>query len=266
MLSSPQVQNDPIINNPYSIVYGLIPSYSSATILQLTPGNCRDINNVIDMGLGSNFPNLAGTVSLNTVINTAVAGAGGVDTGVIVPNSMYAIYLIGDSTYRNPVAPMISLNQSYAPLLPFGYDSLRIIGYWPVSGGGQFLQGWYTPLGPNHRMFTYGSRQLIVSSSGATTLTFVNCNSFLPMINNCHISLQCYFVAAAANDQFAIYYSSTGVFNTYFNAPVAGSVAALTEVLPTLAQIVSGNVGLSYLVSNAADQLSLGILSFQMAI
>lgn len=136
-------QLDPIVNQPALYINGLVISNNATTPntkLDVAPGICRDQNNVIDMNLGNYLSqgNTALSANTATVLNFGVNGANGLDTGSIAASTFYYIMVIGDSSGKNPVAVLASLSAG-APTLPFGYDSLRVIGCCLTDGSSHIL-------------------------------------------------------------------------------------------------------------------------------
>jgi hypothetical protein len=68
------------------------------------------------------------------VVDIAVSGVNGLDTGVESNNNWYFIYVIGDSTNVLPTAGILSANQT-TPTYPPGYDICRRVGSVRNNGG-----------------------------------------------------------------------------------------------------------------------------------
>jgi hypothetical protein len=125
---NPQIQSSPVLALPFLYISGLNLSVASTTVLAIAPGQARDMNDVIDMAVG--FSDLQGNVGPAPLfINTAVNGANGLDQGALAVADQYSVWLIGDSRGYLPVAGIMSLATAASPLLPLGYDSMRLIGY-----------------------------------------------------------------------------------------------------------------------------------------
>lgn len=115
----------PIVNAPNLYVNGLsyaanIIGLGNGTSFTITPGAARDSTNTNDI-ISNN----------NITINTLVNGVNGLDTGTIATNSVYAVYIIGDSSDYHPTAGLVSLapiTTQFAPVMPSGYDLYRRIG------------------------------------------------------------------------------------------------------------------------------------------
>ena len=133
---NPQIQSSPVLALPFLYISGLNLSVASTTVLAIAPGQARDMNDNIDMAVG--FSDLQGNVGPAPLfINTAVNGANGLDQGALAAADQYSVWLIGDSRGYLPVAGIMSLATAASPLLPLGYDSMRLIGY--VSSAGSAL-------------------------------------------------------------------------------------------------------------------------------
>lgn len=134
-------QLDPIVNAASLYKNGLAISNNSTTPhtkLDIAAGQCRDSNNIVDMILGDYLSQGTGTANAATTLNFGVNGANGLDTGSIAATTWYYIYVISDSSSKNAVATLASLSAS-APTLPFGYDSIRLIGAVKTDGSSFIL-------------------------------------------------------------------------------------------------------------------------------
>lgn len=165
------VPNTPVVNAGLLYVNGLrlsnlaIPSvpvspFISGKALLLEPGQARDSTNSNDLILpqaldSAGNPYVLNGMPVGAVINGIRVGANGLDTGEMLPNSLYAVYVIGSSTSLQstsnqlaggpspnplgpatvpapvnpfPVAGLLSLDASQ-PILPAGYDMYRRVGW-----------------------------------------------------------------------------------------------------------------------------------------
>jgi hypothetical protein len=121
----------------------------------------------------------------------AAAGAGskanGLDAapGTEAADTIYYLYVIGDSNAVNPVASLLSASAT-APTLPSGYDRKRLVGavlnddgsdfvQFYASGEGRLRRIWY-----EHDVVTY-LRVLNNGSSGTSpNMTQIDLSSFIP--------------------------------------------------------------------------------------
>jgi hypothetical protein len=266
------IQNDSVIAvNPFLYKYGLIVSNDASspnTVLNISAGQCRDSNNVIDMGLGSIFPpvNQGSAVSAPLSLNAAVNGANGLDTGSLAASSMYAVYIIGDSSYNNAVASILSLASNSAPLMPLGYDSYRLIGYWATDASSHFLLGYYAGQGSVLQFFYDAPQATAITAGAATSYTAIDLSALVPPVNNLPVLIQSNFSANAAGDTLKLQgAASTGDAVTVIGQVVAGT-AHLQSYNQVLAQLVSSAPKIKYKVSSASDAVALNVAGFNVAI
>lgn len=267
-MTNPQIQNDSIIDvSPYIYKYGLVVSNDATTPntkLDISAGQCRDSSNQIDMGIGANFivPFQGIAITAPLILNAAVNGANGLDTGSLAASTMYAVYIIGDSRNIKPTASILSLATNTAPLLPFGYDSYRIISYWATDGSSHFLLGYYTVNG-GMLIFKYDAPQATAVTTGnATSYTAVDLSALVPNINNTLANIQYNFNANAAADTLKLQgANSTGDAITVI-AQVAGSTAHIEGYVSVDAQLVSGVPKINYKVSSGSDAVALNVAGF----
>ncbi len=92
------VQSIPVEDLPFLYISGMNLSVASTTVMAIAPGQCRDSNDVMDIPFDEPF-----------YINSAVVGAGGLDTGTLAASTNYAVYVIADSTNKKQPSALISL-------------------------------------------------------------------------------------------------------------------------------------------------------------
>lgn len=194
-------QLDPIVNQPSLYINGLAISNDATTPntkLDIAAGQCRDSNNIIDMELGDFLNEGFGILNSATILNTAITGLNGLDTGTLGASHVYAVYVIGDSSSKNPTGTILSLNQT-TPQLPFGYDSYRKIGYWTTDSSSHFLKGAYSASGVGVRTFYYDAPISVGSTVTEAAYTAINLTNFVPLVNNIPVWLNVSF-SGTAND------------------------------------------------------------------
>jgi hypothetical protein len=99
------------------------------TMIDIGAGAARDSTNVNDIVVNTT----------TSIINTAVNGLNGLDTGTLAASTWYAIWAISSS--NNKASPGFLLSLSYtAPTLPFAYDSIRRIGSVLTDGSSHILK------------------------------------------------------------------------------------------------------------------------------
>lgn len=149
--------NTPVKNAPNLYIQGLKMGWTSGTVITVTAGRCRNSTNENDI------------ISTATVtVNAATTGAGGLDQGALANNTFYAVYAIGDSNFANTPSVVLSANVTTGPLLPFGYDMFRRIGYVLTSGAAAILEFRQVGEGVNRWMwYDVGIQELNAGASAA---------------------------------------------------------------------------------------------------
>lgn len=167
-------QLDPIVNAPLLYVNGLAISNNAVTPntkVDIAAGQCRDSNNIVDMLLGDFLAQGYGTDNAATTVNAAVVGANGLDVGALANNSYYYVFVIGDSSNKMPVAGLLSLSAT-APVLPAGYDSIRLIGAVKTDGSAHFLLFYQSGNGSS-RFFQWDAPIAVTVTGSGTSATYL---------------------------------------------------------------------------------------------
>jgi hypothetical protein len=107
---------------PNRYVMGLNVTWLNNVVATISPGQCRDANNLFDMYV--NEPLTLG------VLNN---GIGGLDVGALLPNNSYSIYIVSDPQNTIPPYAIASLTSNPLPLMPYNYQIYRRIGYFTTS-------------------------------------------------------------------------------------------------------------------------------------
>lgn len=271
MRSQIQIQNDPIINLPNLYKFGLQisnPDGSGSTVLNISAGSCRDSNNIMDIEVGNvsveNVPNPTAPLVIDSLLN----GINALDTGTIAANTMYAVYMLADSRYYLPTAAILTLASNVVsgegPLAPFGYDSKRLIGYWPTDNSGKMMNATYQGTGTDLIFWYAGNFNRVLESGTATTLTNVDLAPWVPPIENTLVVLTSSFIADAPADNYIVssFGSTASDFFQY------GQVAAipLGAQFSINSKLIMGSANIQYLVSTASANLSLWINGFYVSV
>jgi hypothetical protein len=272
-MPTPQVQNDPIYSLPHLYISGLSISVASTTLLAVAPGQARDANDNIDMPVG--FPDLQGNTNPAIqfqgympplFINSAINGANGLDAGTIAASTQYAIYLIGDSRGYNQVAAVLSLTSNPFPLLPFGYDSYRLLGFIETDGSSHFVYATHEPQQMASAVAYYLQPPVSVLSGGAaTTFTGVDLNSAVPSgtLPNVIVELLVTFIPAAVGDTVVI--RPTGSAATTGLVTITGLVAGIAQ--SQYIQVIAGvngssHASIDYEVTSSSDAVSMSVVGW----
>lgn len=238
--------NVPIVNAGLLYVNGLgISNPSPSTLsktLNLAAGQARDSTNTNDIILNS-----------GVTINGALVGANGVDIAVLADSSLYAVYVIGDSTDHESPAGLLSLNAS-TPSLPFGYDMYRRIGWVLTNASAQILTFWQYGNGSG-RTYYYDVGISALSAGVATSFTAVNLSTSVPPIAT-QVIFKVDYTANATTDiaSFLPYGSSATNGIVVFGYGVA---AAQQGMLTVPIGLNSGVPEIQYKVTSGSDSLTL---------
>ena len=168
-------QLDPIVNQAFLYLNGLLLSNDATTPntkLDVAAGQCRDSNNIVDINIG-NYLGLSGigTANASSTINFAVNGINGLDTGSIAASTGYYIFAISDSSEKNVPGVLASLSAT-APTLPFGYDSIRLIG-WVLTDGSSHLLKFYASGSGGGKYFQWDAPIAVTITNSGTSATYV---------------------------------------------------------------------------------------------
>lgn len=222
-------QLEPIVNQPFLYMNGLLISNDATTPntkLDVAAGVCRDSNNQIDINLG-NYLGLSGIGTANsaTVINFGVTGANGLDTGSIAASTFYYVYVIGDSSNKKVPAALASTSAT-APTLPFGYDSIRLIGCCKTDGSSHILL-YYASGSGSGKYFQWDAPIAVTVTSSGTSATYsaMDLSTGVPASNYARVSIKYKWTPNAAADALNFTPSgATGDFET-----ILGIVASVAQ-------------------------------------
>jgi hypothetical protein len=266
----PTVQNDPVIALPNLEIYGLNISVASTTMLAIAPGQTRDSTDSIDLPVS--MSNLQGQIvppilfqgyAQPLLINAAVNGANGLDTGSLGASLQYSVWLIGDSRGYLPVAGLLSLTSSnFSPLLPFGYDSQRLIGFIETDGSNHFVYATNKPQNMAGFVQYFNQPPISVLSGGtATSFTAIDLttSSAVPTttLPNVIVGLQVTFTPAAVND--VVQFRPTGQTAAAVTISGAAAGVAQTQYVVMIAGVGSSKPEIDYLVTSGSDAVSVSV-------
>lgn len=263
-----QSQLDPIISIPFLYKVGLVVSNDATTpntVLDIAAGQCRDSNDIMDICIGVNNPNLQGvTVSAPILLNAAVNGANGLDAGTFAASTMYAVYAIADSRYFQPAGCLLSLASNAAPSMPFGYDSYRKIGYWATNSSTHFILGYNSGNYQDMTFFYDAPQATAITAGAATSYTAVNLTTLVPPVNNLKVNIQSLYTPAAAGSVLSL----QGVNSTGAPVVVHGQVAAVVVATNSelIAQLSTVSPEINYKVSSGSDAVALNVVGFNYSV
>jgi len=228
------------------------PATPAATLV-VTSGYCRDSSNSVDMFYNS-----------SVYINGLVNGVNGLDVGTLAASTVYSVYAIACSGNAYAPAMLISLNDSgltgLPPVLPYGYDVYRHIGYAITDSSTHFLLIYQTGTATS-RTYTYDVPPAVLSGGSQAYPTFaaIDLSAYMPA-KAMNASFNAYFVPAGAGDVFYINTSgSSSSGQVIIAAPVASKASGCT--FPVVTSVISSKPKIDYCVTTGGG-LTLHLHSF----
>ncbi len=260
-------QLDPIVNQPNLYMNGLILSNNATTPhtkLDIAAGQCRDSNNILDINLGNylNQGNAALTANSATVVNFGINGAGGLDTGSLAASTFYYVFAIADSSGKNQPSALASLSAS-APLLPFGYDSIRLLGA-VKSDASPFLLAFYAVGNGLSRFFEWDAPIAITVTASGTSSTYsaMDLSPGMPASSYAQATMYAKWDPNAAAD--VLNFTPAGATGDYIvNTAISTTVQDLIFVIKPLT--VSSVPKVSYKIS-AGTLTAVNLMGFGMSL
>lgn len=257
----------PIVNQPLLYVNGALISNNATTPnskFDVSAGIMRDSTNTYDINLGNFLGMLPyGTANASTVCNCGVNGLNGLDTGSLGASKIYYVYVVGDAVSGNATGVIASLAApSSGPLMPFGYNVFRHIGYMFTDGSSHFLLGYNSGNGSS-RQFKYDAyRATSVTAGTSATYAAIDLSALVPPLDQTPVMFEINWTANAAADSFNMQgANSTGDAWTVI-APVAGGTAHTVAFGEVLAQLVSSAPKVNYKVS-AVGGVAINVSGFK---
>ncbi len=243
--------NSPIVNAGIKYVNGLHIAKTAAKTMSMAAGAARDWTNTNDIIL-----------SADASINGAAVGANGVDVAALVASSMYAVYVIGDSTKYQATAGLLSLDAEQ-PNLPGGYDMYRRVGWILTDGSANILQFWQYGEGQD-RTYYYDVGISELSAGSATSFTAIDLATSVPPIAT-QVIFDALYVPNGATDvaEFLPFGSTATDGNVVFGYGVAGDQRGMITIpcelddgVPKIQYKVTAGDTLTLLTAGYIDYLS----------
>jgi len=251
-------QNIPVENQPFLYINGLQVTNDATTPntkIDLAAGSARDSTDTMDIIL-----------STAVVINAAANGAiNRLDQGTFAASLVYAVYVIGDSSNKNQPAGLLSLASNAVPLLPFGYDSFRKVGYAVSDASVHFLKA-YIAGNNNYRRFVYDAPQATSVTAGTSaTYAAIDLHTLVPAVDQTPVLFRANWTANAAADTFNMQGGNSTGDQWTMIAPVAGGTAHTVGFGSVLSQLVAGVPTSNYKVS-AVGGVAINVAAFDFFI
>ena len=243
----------PVVNAAYLSVNGLEIAVASTTTATVAAGRARNSTNENDIIL-----------SAAVTLNAAVNGINGLDSGSLANATLYALFVVGDSSLNNDTGVLLSTSAT-APSLPFGYDMFRLIGYLRTDGSANFLSGYWSG-SSNERIFMYDAPiATAITAGSSTTDAAVTLTTFVPAVSGLPVYMYYDMTPAAASRVLTL--KPFGATGAPFKATSQVTAVHVTGVALVQAQLDSGAPKLEYVWSaGGGDAVALNVAGYQYTI
>lgn len=196
-------------------------------------------------------------------------GVNGLDTGSLGASKIYEVHIIGNPISNSTVATILTL-QGSTPLLPFGYNVYRKIGYAVTNGSSQFTN-FFTYGAGKSRTYIFGSPQATAVLTGnATTFTAVDVSAFVPQVDGFNVIVTADFTGGAAGRFLDMQKFGNGTAGNMVRiASQVTSVVFHAEQLcipNTVDTDDSNKCKILYKVSNSGDSAAISVAGFQFTV
>lgn len=244
--------------NPQFFADGLLLAMNATTpetSLDVAAGVMLDSTKTFEMLLED-------SITIDAIAN----GLNGLDTGSLVNNSLYYVYLVSDPVRGNPTGALISLSAS-APALPTGYSVFGFIGAVATDGSAEFIRAHWTNGLNGSRVCVYDSAVATAITAGASTsFVDINLDASVPGIEGLLVKCLVGFTpnAPAASGVLA----PADAASVAVPALITGAVAAVNVFgyLDVIVKLSAGSATIKYLVSNAGDSMSVNVSGYSYSI
>lgn len=261
----------PIVNAGFQYINGLELTYLTTTTIQVAAGICRDSTNTNDISVGLAIPVAATNTGVEpvaagtgpVVINGAVNGAGGLDSGALAASTFYAVYAIGDSYNINLGSALISANLS-TPYLPSGYDMFFRIGYIKTDGASHILAFRQDGVGLDRWMWYDAAIATSITAGASATYAPVDASAALPSSTPTMVNWLCAFTPTAAADKLVLVPGTSTATAGYASA--SGDVAAVANTVNLICPTDSPSTdAIDYKVTGSAVAISVAAYLDQLS-
>lgn len=261
-------QSTPVVNAIYPAITGatvISDSTTTSTTIAVNPGLMRDQSDTYDINIG-NFGGQYSSVPANsiTVVDTAFVGVNGIDTGVLQASKLYYVYVIADTTLKKIPACMISLaSPAVSPVMPFGYDIYRVVGYAKTDASTMFNFHYVYGDG-NSRYMAYVSPYTVGTALNATLQTNLALANIVPAQANLQATFAVVYTPATAANTLRLRVSGQSTDQVTVTGQVA--TVPVTQQVKGTVTLSSGLPVYSYLVSNASDAATIRVYGFDFTV
>lgn len=257
-----QTQNESIVTLPNLYKYGFVLSFLSRKSLLVSGGMCRDANNLVDIEVG--YPDAEGDnfVQSPMILDATKNGFNGLDVRTLAGSTLYGIYIISDSRNYKPTGCIATISRNSVPLLPTGYDSYRLVGYWPTRADGLFAEGAYSGIGNDMFFRWLDGQNALLNNATSTVETTFSVGAFVPPVNNTLVTFMVNYVDTQGLNAVVGSPINTGG-NVFVTAQSTG--VGMTFQANQMSSLVNGLPSLKYSTS-ATGLLSLFMNGFSVRV
>lgn len=176
-----------VVNAPNLYIDDLRFSYIVQNVLVISGGAARNSSNLNDI-----------SIPVHAIVDGDVSGViNGLDQGSLAANTLYCLYVIGDSSLKKLSGGLLSLDVT-TPIIPGGYDMYRRIGWVRTDGSANILP--FRQYGRERtRTMWYETDLSVLTNGTATSFTSVDLSSALPFTQTNVIMNLVYTPLSAAN-------------------------------------------------------------------
>lgn len=241
----------PVVNAAEKYINGLNLAWASATTLTVAAGRARNSGNENDIILDS-----------AVTIDGAANGLNGLDIGSLGNNTFYAVYAIDDSFKNNAAGAIISADLS-SPLMPFGYDMMRRIGYVKTDGSAEFLEFRQEGAGVDRWMWYDAAIATDITAGASATFAAVDLSDGIPSLaTGGMVNLLSVFDPTAGDDTLELRPGDSSATDGY--ARLSGSAAGVTKT-DNMVVPYDATTGVDYKVTGSGVALSVAAYLDQLA-
>lgn len=254
----------PIYNLPILYKQGGVVTVASNTTLSISAVLVRASNDAMDINIGDYFGEQSGPSA--TILNTAVVGLNGLDTGVLLASKVYAVWAIADEAGYNPAGFLLSLSAT-APIIPSGvfpsgYSAFRRIG-WAVTNSAVHFSVLTVSGQGNNVQYTYDVPIQVVTTGHGATQTAVDLSACVPAVNGIPVVFDVDLLPGNAAGDTVILCPSGGTIASS-KSVVTGQITTvhITQQMVIPALLISAVPKVDYILSSASDTLALWVTGF----
>lgn len=240
--------NVPLKNQGLKYVNGLKLSNDGTTpdeIVVIAAGAARDSSNANDIVVDSALS-----------VDITNSGANGLDAGSVANSTMYAVYVIADSSKYKDAAGLFSLASNSTPVLPQGYDMYRRVGYVLTDGTADILKFDQRGNGQDRVMWYRQSIASDVTAGASAAYAAVDISGSVPA-QATQVLFKCTFTPTGADDPIELRCGDSAVAGDS-NAVMSGSAAGVVKIgmlwCPCSATVASG---VDYKVTGSAAAINI---------